>query len=467
MENNNEVKELKKKLFLNRENGAKRITKEELKKAFEFAEGYKEFLNICKTEKECVQYALDAAKKSGFTEFDKTKRYNPGDKVYRINRGSNIILAVIGKNGAKNGVKLSVAHVDAPRLDLKPNPLTEQNELGILKTHYYGGIKKYQWTTIPLAIHGRIIKRDGTAIDVTLGEDENDPCFCVTDLLPHLAREQMSKKMSEAIKGEDLNLLVGSLPFNSDEQSELVKLNILKLLNEKYGIIESDFISSDLEIVPAMKARDVGFDRSLIGGYAHDDRSCSYPSLQAILNCKSPENTTLVMLTDKEEIGSDGNTGSQSRFLEYFIADLATQDGVDTRDVLTKTKCLSADVNAAFDPTYSSSFEPLNSSYINGGVVVTKYTGSGGKYSTSDASAEFTGEICNMLSDNGILWQSGELGKVDNGGGGTIAMYVANMNADVIDIGVPVLSMHAPFEVISKIDLYSTYKAVSVFFDNK
>lgn len=467
MENNNEVKELKKKLFLNRENGAKRITKEELKKAFEFAEGYKEFLNICKTEKECVQYALDAAKKSGFTEFDKTKRYNPGDKVYRINRGSNIILAVIGKNGAKNGVKLSVAHVDAPRLDLKPNPLTEQNELGILKTHYYGGIKKYQWTTIPLAIHGRIIKRDGTAIDVTLGEDENDPCFCVTDLLPHLAREQMSKKMSEAIKGEDLNLLVGSLPFNSDEQSELVKLNILKLLNEKYGIIESDFISSDLEIVPAMKARDVGFDRSLIGGYAHDDRSCSYPSLQAILNCKSPENTTLVMLTDKEEIGSDGNTGSQSRFLEYFIADLATQDGVDTRDVLTKTKCLSADVNAAFDPTYSSSFEPLNSSYINGGVVVTKYTGSGGKYSTSDASAEFTGEICNMLSDNGVLWQSGELGKVDNGGGGTIAMYVANMNADVIDIGVPVLSMHAPFEVISKIDLYSTYKAVSVFFDNK
>ena len=460
------VQELKEKLFLKKENGGKTISEAELEESFSFAEGYKDFLNKCKTEKECVSYAVKAAISRGFEEFDKAKTYKAGDRVYRVNRDRNIVLAVIGKQGTKSGVNLAVAHVDAPRLDLKPNPLMESNDLGIFQTHYYGGIKKYQWTTIPLAIHGRIVKRDGTAVDITLGENADEPCFCVTDLLPHLAREQMSKKMSEAIKGEDLNLLVGSLPFRGGKGSDMVKLNILKLLNEKYGIVESDFISSDLEIVPAMKAQDIGFDRSMIGGYAHDDRSCAYPSLQAILNCESPEKTTIAMLTDKEETGSDGNTGSQSQFLKYFVADLANMDGVKTRDVLTKTKCLSADVNAAYDPTYPSSFESENSSYINRGVVVTKYTGSGGKYGTSDATAEFTGEICNLLSDNNVIWQSGELGKVDIGGGGTIAKYVANMNADVIDIGVPVLSMHAPFEVISKIDLYMTFKAISTFFGN-
>ena len=461
------LKKLKEKLFLKRENGGKTISKAELDKSYSFAEGYKDFLNKSKTEKESVRYALKCAKESGFEEFDKNKKYKAGDRVYKINRDRNIVLAVIGKNGTKNGVNMAVAHVDAPRLDLKPNPLMEQHDLGILKTHYYGGIKKYQWTTIPLAIHGRIVKRDGSVVDVVLGESEEEPCFCVTDLLPHLAREQMGKKMSEAIMGEDLNLLVGSLPLeDGDDGSDMVKLNILKLLNEKYGIVESDFISSDLEIVPAMKAQDLGFDRSMIGGYAHDDRSCAYPALRAILDCKNPEKTTITMLTDKEETGSDGNTGSQSRFLEYFISDLADMDGVPGREVLTHTKCLSADVNAAYDPTYPSSFEPANSSYINRGVVVTKYTGSGGKYGTSDATAEFTGEICNLLSDKDVIWQSSELGKVDIGGGGTIAKYVANMNADVIDIGVPVLSMHAPFEVISKIDLYMTFKAISAFFGN-
>lgn len=466
MNDKDSLKELKEKLLLNRENGAKRISEGELKNSFEFAEGYKYFLDKCKTEKECVRYALEAAKKFGFVEFDKNKKYNPGDKIYRINRDRNIILAVIGEDGTKHGVNMAVAHIDAPRLDLKPNPLIEKNELGILKTHYYGGIKKYQWTTIPLAIHGRIVKRDGSFVDVTLGESADEPRFCITDLLPHLAREQMSKKMSEAIMGEDLNLLVGSLPFAATEGTDLVKLNILKLLNEKYGIVESDFISSDLAIVPAAQSCDIGFDRSLIGGYAHDDRSCAYPCLKAILDCNLPRKTTLVMLTDKEETGSDGNTGSQSKFLEYFISELARLDGLHKRDVLPLTQCLSADVNAAYDPTYPSSFEPLNSSYINRGVVVTKYTGSGGKYGTSDATAEFTGQICNMLSNHNVLWQSSELGKVDNGGGGTIAKYIANMNADVIDIGVPVLSMHAPFEVISKIDLYSTFRAVSVFFEN-
>ncbi len=462
--NKNSSSELKEKLFLNKKNGANRIGESELKKSFDFAEGYKDFLNTCKTEKECVRYAINEAKKLGFEEFDSSKKYKAGDKVYKINRDRNIVLAIIGKDGTKNGINLAVAHADAPRLDLKPNPLLENNELAILKTHYYGGIKKYQWTVLPLSLHGRIVKRDGSYVDVCIGENDDEPCFCVTDLLPHLAREQMSKKMSEGILGENLNLLVGSIPFADAEGSELVKLNILKILNDKYGIVEEDLISSDLELVPAYKAKDLGFDRSLIGGYAHDDRSCCYPCLRAILESKDPKKTTVVMLTDKEEIGSDGNTGSQSKFLEYFIADLADQDGVNLRDVLTKTKCLSADVNAAYDPTYPSSFEPANSSYINRGVVVTKYTGSGGKYGTSDATAEFTGEVCKIFNDNDVLWQSGELGKVDNGGGGTIAKYIANLNADVIDVGVPVLSMHAPFEVISKIDLYMTFKAIFSFF---
>ncbi|MGN1043649.1 MAG: aminopeptidase [Acutalibacteraceae bacterium] len=461
-----EAKLLKEKLFSTAKHGAKTISEEEMKKIEEFSKEYKVFLNASKTERESVSFALEKAKKAGFTEFDKFKKYNPGDKVYLVNRGHAIALMVMGKQGTKKGVKLAISHVDAPRLDLKPNPLFETNELAMLKSHYYGGIKKYQWTTIPLSLHGRIVKRDGSYVDVNLGEDENDPCFCVTDLLPHLAREQMNKKMSEAIMGEDLNILIGSMPFKDDSESELVKLNILKLLNEKYGIVEDDLISSDLELVPAMKAQDVGFDRSMIGGYAHDDRSCAYPCIEAILNCSLPEKTTIVLLADKEETGSDGNTGMQSNFLKYLISDLANMDNIKSRDVLSKSKCLSADVNAAYDPTFAGNYEIKNSSFMNHGVVVTKYTGSGGKYGTSDASAEFTGEICKLFSDNNVVWQSSELGKVDIGGGGTIAKYIANLNADVIDVGVPVLSMHSPFEVISKIDLYMTFKGIKAFFSD-
>lgn len=464
MENNkSEAKLLKEKLFYKRENGGKNLSDEVLGECQAFGSGYKEYLDCSKTERENVNYAVKEAKKNGFVLFDKTQKYKPGDKVYVVNRGCGAIFAIMGENGVKNGVKMAVAHIDAPRLDLKPNPLVETNDFAMFKTHYYGGIKKYQWTAIPLALHGRIVKQDGSAIDVSIGENSEEPCFCVTDLLPHLAREQMSKKMSEAIMGEDLNVMIGSLPFKSDEGSELVKLNILKLLNEKYGIIEEDFISSDLELVPAMKAQDVGFDRSMIGGYAHDDRCCAYSCIRGIMECKMPKSTAVAVLTDKEETGSDGNTGMQSRFVENFIHDLAQSQNLTAREVLSKSKCLSADVNAAYDPTYPNSYEITNSSFVNRGVVVEKYSGSGGKYGTSEASAEFTGEIRKLLNECGILWQSGELGKVDIGGGGTIAKYVANLNVDVIDIGVPVLSMHAPFEVISKIDLYMTYKAISAF----
>ncbi len=462
----NKAKELKEKLFAKRSNGGKTLSVEELIKCENFGTGYKDFLNKSKTERENVSYVLKKAIALGFAEFDKSRKYNPGDKIYLVNRDRGMILCVIGKNGMKSGTKMAVAHIDAPRLDLKPNPLVESNELAMFKTHYYGGIKKYQWTAVPLSLHGRIIKKDGTYVDVSLGEKNDEPCFCVTDLLPHLAKEQMSKKMSEAITGEDLNVMVGSLPFKSDEGSDLVKLNILRLLNEKYGIVEEDFISSDLELVPAMKSQDIGFDKSMIGGYAHDDRSCVYSCVEALFSCDIPDKTAIAVLTDKEEVGSDGNTGMQSNFVSYFISDLADSEGIKCSEVLTESQCLSADVNAAYDPTYLSNYEVANSSFINRGVVLTKYTGSGGKYGTSDASAEFTGEICRLLNNNNILWQSSELGKVDIGGGGTIAKYIANLNMDVIDIGIPVLSMHAPFEVISKIDLYMTYKAVSVFFMN-
>ena len=355
--------------------------------------------------------------------------------------------------------------IDSPRLDLKPNPLYEANELALFKTHYYGGIKKYQWTAIPLSLHGRIVKKDGAYVDVRLGEEEGDPCFCVTDLLPHLASEQMNKTLSKGIAGEDLNILVGSRPFRADKGSELVKLNIMKCLNEKYGITEADFLSAELELVPAFRASDLGFDRSMIGGYGHDDRVCAYPALIAAMNCKAPEKTVITVLADKEEVGSDGNTGLNSSYLKYFIADLASLDGLEGRDVLSKSTCLSADVNAAFDPTFASAYEAANSCYINNGVVITKYTGSGGKGGTSDASAEFMAQVRLMLDKKDVLWQAGELGKVDGGGGGTVAKYIANLNVDVVDVGVPVLSMHATYEVVSKIDVYIAYEAFLAFFE--
>lgn len=460
------VKDIKEELFMPAKKGIATISEDEIKKADDFCVGYKEFLDNSPVEREAVVYSRKLAEENGFAEFEQDKEYKAGDKVYFINRDKAIALAVIGKNGTKNGVKLSIAHIDSPRVDLKPNPLYEDNNLAYFKTHYYGGIKKYQWTVMPLALHGTVVKLDGSKVDIKVGVDEAEPCFCITDLLPHLAREQAQKKLAQAIEGENLNVLIGSRPLPcDDEESDLVKLNVMKILNDKYGIREGDFLSAELCLVPAQKSRDVGFDRGLIGGYGHDDKVCAYPALMAAIDCDIPESTCITYLTDKEETGSDGNTGMQSDFLRYFIYDLAKAEGEEGYRVLSKSKCLSADVNAAFDPIYASAYEAKNSSYINQGVIISKYTGHGGKYDTSDASAEYMGEIRSMLEENNIMWQVGELGKVDIGGGGTIAKYVANMNVDVVDLGVPVLSMHAPFELVSKVDVYEAYRAFLSFFN--
>lgn len=460
------TKHLKEMLFNQKKNGIDVFTEDELNACDEFCEGYKEFLGTHKTEREVAAYVEDVAQKNGFVKFDEFGgALNAGDKVYYANRGKAIILCVKGKRSIKDGVRISAAHIDSPRLDLKQCPIYEQDGVGYFKTHYYGGIKKYQWTTIPLSLHGRICKADGSFVDVKIGEEPGEPKFCITDILPHLGGEQMQRKANEIVKGEELNVVIGSRPFKDDDESERIKLNLLSLLYEKYGIVERDFLSAELELVPAYTVDDIGFDRSMIGGYGHDDRVCSYPALQAILDIdEAPEYTAITVLTDKEETGSDGNTGLNSSYLKYFVEDLARLEGFEGRDVLRNSKCLSADVNAAYDPTWSTVFEKNNASFINNGVCVTKFTGARGKSGTSDASAEFCAWVGNLLDENGVLWQTGELGKVDGGGGGTVAMYIANMDVDTIDVGVPVLSMHAPYEIVSKIDVYSAYKAFLTFF---
>lgn len=461
-----EGQKLADKILSKRENGILRVSDEKIKKADKFCEGYKDFLNSAKTEREAVIESVKQAKKAGFEEYEAGKKYEAGDKFYYVNREKAVILTVMGKKSLEKGIRLAAAHIDSPRLDLKQHPLYEDKELCLFKTHYYGGIKKYQWTTVPMSLHGVIVKADGEKITVNIGEDKNDPVFCVTDLLPHLADEQMRRPAVKLIKGEELNLLIGSRPFKDDKVSEKVKLNIMSILNEKYGIVEDDFVSAELEAVPQFKASDVGFDRSMVGSYGQDDRVCAYTALQAILKCKDPDHTCMTVLTDKEETGSDGNTGLNSSYLPYFISDLSKTYGLDGRTVMSASECLSADVNAAFDPTFADPYEAKNASFVNYGVVATKFTGARGKSGTSDASAEFVGRIRKLFDDNGIIWQTGELGKVDGGGGGTVAMYIANLNFDVIDVGVPVLSMHAPFEVTSKLDTYMAYKAFSVFFED-
>ncbi len=458
-----DTKELKKKLFCNRKNAGITLSDEDIAKCDQFCEGYKDFLNQSKTEREAVKYAISTAERMGYVPFKKGMSLKAGDKVYYNNRGKAIVLAVIGKEDISKGVKICVAHIDSPRLDLKQNPIYEDSELALFKTHYYGGIKKYQWTAIPLSLHGVVVKKDGSKVEINIGEKDDEPVFCVTDLLIHLASEQMKQPLATGVKGENLNILIGSRPFKDDDESELVKLNILNILYEKYGIVEEDFISAELEAVPAFKAKDLGFDRSMIGSYGHDDRVCAYPALMACMDTVTPNKTSVVILTDKEEIGSDGNTGLNSSYMKFFIMDLADCFGANGRTVLSHSECLSADVNAGFDPTYPEVADRKNFAFLNYGVVVTKFTGSRGKSGTSDASAEFTGKVHNLLRDNGVVFQTGELGKVDAGGGGTVAMYVANLDVDTIDVGVPVLSMHAPFEVVAKIDVYMAYKAFMVF----
>lgn len=458
-----DIKELKKDLFLEHKNGLKSADSQLLEKINAYCEDYKLFLDNAKTEREAAKIAIAMAEKKGFVPFEYGKKYNAGDKVYFNNRGKTVAFAVIGKLTADKGINITAAHIDSPRLDLKPNPLYEEIELALFKTHYYGGIKKYQWTAIPLALHGVFALKDGTVKEVTIGEKDDEPKFVINDLLPHLAAEQSKRTLNEGIKGEELNVLIGSHPFKDDDGSELVKLNILKLLNQKYGVTEADFLSAELEIVPAFKAYDIGFDRSMVGAYGQDDRVCAYPALTAVLEVEAPEKTALAILADKEEIGSMGNTGLESDFLRFVVGDIADMQGVNHTVALRNSKCLSADVNAGLDPTFQDVSERRNASQLNYGVVVTKYTGARGKAGTSDASAEYMAYVRNMLDTAGIVWQTGELGKVDAGGGGTVAQYVANMGVDVVDLGVPVLSMHAPFETTAKFDVYMCYRAMYEF----
>ena len=464
MSDNKTVAEsLKEELFITRKNGRTKADENILSEAQNYCEDYKIFLDNAKTEREAVKIAIKLAESKGFKAFDRNEKYNAGDKIYINNRGKTVAFAIIGAETIENGANICAAHIDSPRLDLKPNPLYEEIELALFKTHYYGGIKKYQWTAIPLALHGVFALKDGSVKEVIIGENENEPKFVINDLLPHLAQEQSKRTLNEGIKGEELNVLVGSHPFKSDKGSELVKLNVLKLFNEKYGIIESDFLSAELELVPAFKACDIGIDRSMIGSYGQDDRVCAYPALTAITDIEKPRKTAITILADKEEIGSMGNTGLESDFLRYVIGDLAKNQGADETVAIRNSKCLSADVNAATDPTFQEVMERRNASFLNYGVVLTKYTGARCKSGTSDASAEFVAEIRNMLDKNDIIWQIGELGRVDLGGGGTVAQYIANMGLDVVDLGVPVLSMHAPFETTAKLDIYMCYKAMFEF----
>ena len=462
-----EYESLKEKLFNQRKCGWENISEEEKNKINTFGDEFIYFLNNCKTEREVADFVQEVLSKNGFTDLRETMILEPGDKVYYINRAKSIYIAVIGTDVLEKGLNIVGAHIDSPRLDLKPNPLYEDQGFAYLKTHYYGGIKKYQWTTIPLSIHGVIVKTSGEKIKVNIGEEDTDPIFTITDLLPHLAQEQMEKKLKEGIAGEDLNLLIGSIPYGDEKTTEKVKLNVLRILNEKYGITEKDLLSAELELVPAFKAKSLGFDRSMVAGYGQDDRVCAYAELRAMLNINNPKKTAVCILSDKEEIGSMGNTGMESHVFDTFVAELLNKTGENRPNLLDKVFCnskmLSADVDAGLDPIYASVSEKNNASFLGYGIGFNKYTGARGKSGASDANAEYVAEIRKLLEENGILYQIGELGKVDVGGGGTIAYILANKGVDVIDCGVPVLSMHSPYEVTSKYDIYSAYKTYEVF----
>ena len=438
---------------------------ERVKEAYDFCEPYKAFLSEAKTERECVLKAEAMLKDAGYTEFDPKASYQPGDKVYFNNRGKAIIASTFGTAPLDEGVRLNAAHIDAPRLDLKPTPVYEKNDIAYFKTHYYGGIRKYQWVTVPLELHGKIVRADGSEVYVKIGADPEDPQFVINDLLPHLGREQGKKPLNEAIPSESLNILIGSWPEPDDDGSDRVKLAIMRILHEKYGIVEEDFISAELEAVPAANARDLGFDRSLIGAYGHDDRVCAYAELAAILQLDVPEKSAVCIFADKEEIGSEGVSGMQSEAFEHFMKTLCGMQSVELTDCFANSFCISADVTAAYDPNFSEVYERRNAAYVNYGIGLCKYTGSGGKGGASDASAEVVGRIRRLFNGNGVMWQMAELGKTDAGGGGTVAKYMAKRNIDTLDAGVPVLSMHAPYETVAKLDCYMTYKGMKVFFE--
>ena len=428
-----------------------------------FGEGYKDFLTRCKTEREVAAYAEEALKAAGYQLYDDRKQYAAGDKIYWIHQGKVVLCGTIGTRSMEDGFHLVIAHIDAPRLDIRPNPLYEAAHFSLLKTHYYGGIRQYQWATMPLAIHGVFTRADGTTVTVQVGEDVGDPAFCITDLLPHLSAEQNKRELSDGIRGEELNILIGSDAVEDEEIKEKVKLQTMILLHEKYGITEKDFTRAELEIVPATPARDIGFDRSMVGGYGQDDRVDAYAALMAEIEVKDPAFTTICVLADKEEIGSYGITGMGSTYTFDWLRQLCRMQGADDIRAFRASLCLSADVTAAYDPTWSSAFEPQNGTYAGRGVAFFKYTGSRGKSGANDASAEQMGYLTRMMDAAGVAWQIGELGRIDLGGGGTVATEVAHSGIAVVDIGVPVLSMHSPFEVVSKNDLYMAYRAFSTF----
>ncbi len=460
---------LKEKLFNNKKNAWNLKSLDEKGEIFEYSKNYIDFLNNSKTEREIISSSKKIADDNGFKNINEFSSLKPGDKIYYINKDKSMYLAVIGNDILNDGLNIIGSHADSPRLDLKPNPLYEDSEFAYFKTHYYGGIKKYQWTTIPLSIHGVVVKTNGEKININIGESEDDPIFTITDLLPHLAQEQMEKKLKNGIDGEDLNLLIGSIPYDADV-TEKVKLNILNILNSKYGITEADFLSSELELVPAFKARSMGFDNSMVAAYGQDDKVCVYTSLTALMNINNPQTTAVCIISDKEEIGSMGNTGMESAVFNTFIAEILNKLKINNANVLDQVFCnskmLSADVDAGLDPIYSSVSEKNNTSYLGRGIGLCKYTGARGKSGASDANAEFVAEVRNIFEKNNIRYQISELGKVDIGGGGTIAYILANKGIEVIDCGIPVLSMHAPYEVTSKLDIYEAYNAYLAFWKN-
>ena len=461
-----EIKELKEKLFSGRKNGYDRFDSAEQAAMDAYCDGYRAFLDKGKTERLCAAEVLRLAEQKGYKPFTRGMDVKPGDKVYLCNRGKAVMLAYIGKKSLADGAQIAAAHIDSPRLDLKPNPLYEDSELAFFKTHYYGGIRKYQWVTIPLELRGVIALKDGSRVEVNIGADSGDPKLVITDLLPHLGQEQAKKPLATAIPGETLNLLLGSRPIGDEDDTGRVKLAVMKLLNEKYGITEDDFTSAELEAVPAANACDIGLDRSLIGAYGHDDRVCGYAALKALLDLEeTPEKTAVCVLADKEEIGSDGVTGMQSAAFDTFMEDLCAAQDVPVRVCFEKSFCLSADVTAAYDPDYAEVYEKRNAAFVNYGIGLCKYTGARGKSGASDADAETVAYVRRLFDDAGVIWQIAELGKVDAGGGGTVAMYMANRNITTLDGGVPVLSMHAPFEVVAKLDCDETYKGMKAVFN--
>ena len=452
------------KLSYKRRNVYEEATPEKIKAIYDYSEGYKKFLDEAKTEREATEAAIALVKAKGFSEYKLGDKISVGDKKYLNHHGRSLIVFKVGeKDIEREGIKILAAHIDSPRLDLKQVPMYEDSGMGFLKTHYYGGVKKYQWTAIPLALHGVMVKADGEVVNVCIGEDANDPIFYINDLLPHLGAKQSQETLGNAISGETLNILIGGLPYDDKDVSDKIKLTALSILNEKYGVTEEDFISAELMLVPAFKARDIGFDRALIAAYGHDDRVCSYPAITALIDHADTKETVMVVLADKEEVGSMGVSGMQSAFLVDLMAEISKALGKNEAVVRSKSKCLSADVTACYDPNFADVYEKRNSAMISCGTTMSKYTGARGKSGTSDASAELVGYFRKLFAENGVIWQTAELGKIDMGGGGTVAMYIANQNIETVDLGVPVISMHAPYEVVSKADVYSTYEAFCAF----